>query len=149
MSFTDFFNYSISSTLGLSVNKWQSKDGFWKYDILFAYFVVEVKSKKTCEIGKSLWPHLINICFLVNLIDHFPKFRSTYNVFRSVIPVFCWHSKHISGRPGNGAKDITIMLHKKINRAAKQHIEIFFIIFRFSKYQTKNFNIFGLIIWIW
>ena len=39
--------------LGLSVKKLQSKVGLGKYDILFAYFVVEEKSKKTNIYSKT------------------------------------------------------------------------------------------------
>ena len=42
--------------LGLFVKKLQPKVGLGRYDILFAYFVVEAKSKMVFEFGNT-WLH--------------------------------------------------------------------------------------------
>ena len=73
-----------ASSLVLFVRKWQSKDGFWRYDILFAYFVVEAKNK-WCIFQQSIWLHLI--CRPIKPIQN--HCQKAYNPFYMFV---CWIS---------------------------------------------------------
>ena len=60
-------------SLGLFVKKLQPKVGLGRYDILFAYFVVEAKSKTVLEIKNPSPLGSTTIIYLIFLVKFFCK----------------------------------------------------------------------------